>query len=116
MGTPVRKRRNTFLADHAARWPPMGKLGELHTGATIVNNIFRTREHQWYDLEEMTRTAMHAGIPQSAVKRSTRLGRDLLRSFMQAIRTAETIIARHQKGAKEDLTRCWLENREQESL
>ena len=86
----------------------------------MVNNIFRNYEHQWvYDFEEMTRTAMHAGIPQSAVKRSTRLDPALPQSFMQAIRTAETIgSARHQKGAKEDPTRCWLEQeiREQESL
>lgn len=120
MGYAERKKGNTFLADHAARWPPMGKLGEPYTGATIVNNIFRNYEHQWvYDFEEMTRTAMHAGIPQSAVKRSTRLDPALPRSFMQAIHTAETIgSARHQKGAKEDPTRCWLEQeiREQESL
>ena len=73
----------------------MGKLGEPYTAATVmlelvmasaptlnsdrptaaiatkqvVNNIFRNYEHQWvYDFEEMTRTAMAAGIPRTAVR------------------------------------------------
>ena len=35
--------RNTdsFLQAHAARFPPMGKLGPPFTAATVVNNIFR---------------------------------------------------------------------------
>ena len=109
-----------FLPDHAARWPPMGKLGTPYTAATIVNNIFRNYEHKWvYDLEEMTRTAMHAGIPESAVKRSRRMGADLPATLVEAIRRAETTgSARHQESAKENPTRCWLEQeiREQESL
>ena len=94
-------------------WPP-------YTAATVVNNIFRNYEHKWvYDLEEMTRTAMHAGIPESAVKRSRRMGADLPATLVEAIRRAETTgSARHQESAKENPTRCWLEQeiREQESL
>ena len=75
MGYAERKKSNRFLADHASRWPPMGKLGTPYNAATIVNNIFRNYEHKWvYDFEEMTRTAMHAGIPESAVKNSQRMG------------------------------------------
>ena len=120
MGYAERKKGNKVLADHAARWPPMGKLGTPYTAATIVNNIFRNYEHKWvYDLEEMTRTAMHAGIPESAVKRSRRMGADLPAVLVEAIRRAETTgSARHQESAKENPTRCWLEQeiREQESL
>ena len=120
MGYAERKKGNKFLADHASRWPPMGKLGTPYTAATIVNNIFRNYEHKWvYDLEEMTRTAMHAGIPESAVKNSHRMGADLPATLVEAIRRAETVgSARHQELAKENPTRCWLEQeiREQESL
>ena len=126
-----------------------------------------------YDLEEMTRTAMHAGaaarrheparrgglggshrappppaptgcsffaerrptrpsrpqpatcplgrpgIPESAVKGSHRMGPDLPANLVEAIHRAETVgTARNQGSAKENPTRCWLEQdiREQESL
>ena len=120
MGYAERKKGNRFLADHASRWPPMGKLGTPYTAATIVNNIFRNYEHKWvYDFEEMTRTAMHAGIPESAVKNSQRAGADLPAALVEAIRSAETVGSAHnQERAKENPTRCWLEQaiREQESL
>ena len=72
-----------------------------------------------YDLEEMTRTAMHAGIPESAVKGSHRMGPDLPQTLVEAIHAAQTVgSARNQESAKENPTRCWLEQeiREQESL
>lgn len=116
----VNRRTNTFLKDHAARWPPMGKLGKPYTAATVVNNIFRNYEHQWvYDFEEIVRTAQHAGIPADAVHRSSRLGSDLPSDFLAAIRTAEKpSTAARQAGRRENPTRCWLEQdiREQESL
>ena len=62
---------------------------------------------------------MRAGIPESAVKRPRRMGADLPAVLVEAIRRAETTgSARHQESAKENPTRCWLEQeiREQESL
>ena len=53
------------------------------------------------------------------VRRSSRLGSDLPRTFLDAVRAAEIVAtARNQHGAKENPTRCWLEQeiREQESL
>ena len=113
-------RTDTFLADHAARFPPMGKLGPPYTAATVVNNIFRNYEHRWvYDFEEFAAVAVHAGVPRDAVSKSTRLGPDLPESFREAVKAAETVAtARMQKNAKENPTRCWLEQevREAESL
>ena len=43
----VNRKTNTFLQDHAARFPPMGKLGPPYTAASVVNNIFRNYEHRW---------------------------------------------------------------------
>jgi len=49
--------------DHAARFPPMGKLGPPYTAATVVNNIFRNYEHRWvYDFEEFVAVAHKAGL------------------------------------------------------
>ena len=60
----VHRKTDPFLADHAARFPPMGKLGPPYTAATVVNNIFRNYEHRWvYDFEEFAAVAVHAGIP-----------------------------------------------------
>ncbi len=42
----VNRKSNRFLADHAARFPPMGKLGPPYTAATVINNIFRNYEHK----------------------------------------------------------------------
>ena len=70
MGYAERKKGNKFLADHAARWPPMGKLGTPYTAATIVNNIFRNYEHRWvYDYNEVLRLAFDAGIPRENICR-----------------------------------------------
>ena len=72
-----------------------------------------------YDFEEFAAVAVHAGIPRSAVVKSTRLGPDLPRSFVDAVKAAETVgTARKQHGARENPTRCWLEQevREPETL
>ena len=37
----VNRATDPFLQQHAARFPPMGKLGPPYTAATVVNNIFR---------------------------------------------------------------------------
>ena len=57
-------------------------------------------------------------MPQ-AVTRSTRLGPDLPPSFVAALKAAELVTtARKQHGARENPTRCWLEQevREPETL
>jgi len=107
----VNRATDTFLADHAKRFPPMGKLGQPYTAATVVNNIFRNYEHRWiYDFEEIVRTAQVAGIPSSAVRRSSRLGDDLPDNLVAAIKRTETpSTARHQATRRENPTRCWLE-------
>jgi hypothetical protein len=72
-----------------------------------------------YDFEEFAAVAVHAGIPRSAVVKSTRMGPDMPASFVEAIRAAETMsTARKQQGARENPTRCWLEQevREPETL
>ena len=116
----VHRTSDPFLQQHAARFPPMGKLGPPYTAATVVNNIFRNYEHRWvYDFEEFAAVAVHAGVPREAVTKSTRLGKDLPPAFVEAIRKAETVAtARKQAGMRENPTRCWLEQdiREQESL
>ena len=36
-----------------------------------IHNIFRNYEHRWiYDYEELRKTAMYAGIPPAAIRRS----------------------------------------------
>ena len=40
----VNRKTDPFLQQHAARFPPMGKLGPPYTAATVVNNIFRNYE------------------------------------------------------------------------
>ena len=116
----VQRKENNFLQEHAARFPPMGKLGPPYTAATIVNNIFRNYEHRWvYDFEEFVACAAKAGIPKEAVTHSSRLGPDLPPSFREAVKAAEVVAtARRQKGKREDPTRCWLEQevREPETL
>ena len=116
----VNRKTDPFLQEHAARFPPMGKLGPPYTAATVVNNIFRNYEHRWvYDFEEFAAVAVHAGIPRDAIRKSTRLGADLPRSFVDAIHAAETVAtARKQGGMRENPTRCWLEQevREPETL
>ena len=58
----VNRKTDPFLQQHAARFPPMGKLGPPYTAATVVNNIFRNYEHRWvYDFEEFAAVAVHAG-------------------------------------------------------
>jgi len=120
VGYTQRKEGNTFLQEHAARFPPMGKLGPPYTAATIVNNIFRNYEHRWvYDFEEFQACAVHAGVPREAVVHSSRLGADLPQSFREAVRAAEVVAtARRQAGMRENPTRCWLEQevREPETL
>lgn len=119
----VNRKTDPFLQSHAARFPPMGKLGPPYTAATVVNNVFRNYEHRWvYDFEEFTAVAVHAGVPREAVTKSSRLGaqtHDLPEAFLKAVREAETVsTARQQKGKREDPTRCWLEQevREHETL
>lgn len=116
----VNRKTDSFLQGHAARFPPMGKLGPPFTAATVVNNIFRNYEHKWiYDFEEFAAVAVHAGIPRSSVTRSARLAPELPESFHQAVRAAEIVAtARRQHGMRENLTRCWLEQevREPETL
>ena len=116
----VHRDRDHFLADHARRWPPMGKLGDPPTAATVVNNIFRNYEHQWvYDFEEVVRTAQVAGIPAGAVRRSARLGADLPKDLIEAVeRASQLTTAANQAGRNENPTRCWLEQdiREPETL
>lgn len=116
----VNRKTDPFLQQHAARFPPMGKLGPPYTAATVVNNIFRNYEHRWvYDFEEFAAVAVHAGIPRSAVHKSTRLGAELGPSFLQAVKEAETLsTAMKQAGKRENPTRCWLEQevREPETL
>ena len=116
----VNRKTDPFLQQHAARFPPMGKLGPPYTAATVVNNIFRNYEHRWvYDFEEFAAVAVHAGIPRSAVHKSTRLGAELGPAFLQAVKDAETVsTARKQAGKRENPTRCWLEQevREPETL
>lgn len=77
-------------------------------------------EHRWvYDFEEFLAVAVHAGIPRTAVVHSTRLGADLPPSLVEAIHAAETVAtARKQHNARENPTRCWLEQevREPETL
>ena len=116
----VHRKTDPFLQEHAARFPPMGKLGPPFTAATVVNNIFRNYEHRWiYDYEEFEAVAVHAGIPRAAVIHSRRMGPELSESFREAVRLAETVsTARKQHGMKENPTRCWLEQevREPETL
>lgn len=116
----VNRKTDPFLQQHAARFPPMGKLGPPYTAATVVNNIFRNYEHRWvYDFEEFAAVAVHAGIPRSAVHKSTRLGAELGPTLLQAVKDAETVsTARKQSGKRENPTRCWLEQevREPETL
>ena len=72
-----------------------------------------------YDFEEFAAVAVHAGIPRAAVTKSTRMGSELPESFRDAVRHAETVAtARMQHGARENPTRCWLEQevREPETL
>ena len=82
--------------------------------------LLRSYEHKWvYDFEEFATVAAHAGIPRSAVSKSTRMGPELPPFFAQAVRAAETVAtARRQHGARENPTRCWLEQevREPETL
>ena len=62
---------------------------------------------------------MHAGIPREAVHKSSRLGPELPKSFINAVHAAEVVsTARKQQGARENPTRCWLEQevREPETL
>ena len=71
------------------------------------------------DFEEFAAVAAKAGIPPSAVKRSTRMGSDLPKHFHEAVAAAEVVAtARRQHGMRENPTRCWLEQevRERESL
>jgi hypothetical protein len=116
----VQRKTDPFLAEHAARFPPMGKLGPPYTAATVINNIFRNYEHRWvYDYEEFAAVAAHAGIPPSAVRRSTRMGGDLPAGVRAAIEQAGVVsTAREQEGKRENPTRCWLEQevREPETL
>jgi len=116
----VNRKTDPFLQQHAARFPPMGKLGPPYTAATVVNNIFRNYEHRWvYDFEEFAAVAVHAGVPREAVTKSSRLGNDLPPTFIEAVKQAETVsTARKQQGKREDPTRCWLEQevREPETL
>ena len=116
----VNRKTDPFLQEHAARFPPMGKLGPPYTAATVVNNIFRNYDHRWvYDFEEFAAVAVHAGIPREAVTKSKRLGPDLPTSFLDALKAAELVTtARKQNGARENPTRCWLEQevREPETL
>ena len=113
-------RDDSFLADHAARFPPMGKLGPPFSAATVVNNIFRNYEHRWvYDYEELALCAKKAGIPDAAVRRSSRMGADLPAGLRDAFKAAERpATARRQAGKRENPTQCWLEQevRERESL
>jgi len=116
----VNRKSDPFLQNHAKRFPPMGKLGEPYTAASVVNNIFRNYEHRWiYDFEELSRTAQHAGVPASAIRNSARMGDDLPPAVLSAIRATEKeATARHQRARRENPTRCWLEQevRSAESL
>ena len=75
-----------------------------------------------YDFEEFAAVAVHAGIPREAVHKSSRLGLatgELPKSFIDAVHAAETVgTARKQQSARENPTRCWLEQevREPETL
>lgn len=72
-----------------------------------------------YDFEEFQAVARVAGIPASAVTHSTRMGADLPADFRAAIEQAGVeSTARRQRGARENPTRCWLEQevREPETL
>ena len=70
-------------------------------------------------MEEFVACAALAGIPRSAVSRSSRLGADLPAAFHEAVAAASReTTARRQHGARENPTRCWLEQevREPETL
>ena len=72
-----------------------------------------------YDYEELRKTALQAGIPAAAIRRSARMGHDLPGAFLQAMRDAEVEkTASRQAGRRENPTRCWMEQevRERESL
>jgi len=116
----VNRGTDSFLQDHAARFPPMGKLGPPYTAATVVNNIFRNYEHRWvYDFEEFVAVAHKAGILEKAVNRSTRMDKNFPKFFLDAIMSAgQATTARRQQGARENPTKCWLEQqvRERETL
>jgi hypothetical protein len=63
--------------------------------------------------------AAHAGIPKSALRKSSRMGADLPESFRRAIlETEQVATARRQEGKAENPSRCWLEQevREPETL
>jgi len=101
-----------FLQQHASRFPPMQRLGRgAPSDAAVVNNIFRNYGHQWvYDLEELTRLAVDAGVPEASVCRSNRAARGLPRELHRAIRRAT--------GPRNESLACWLDQavREDESL
>lgn len=95
---------DSFLAKHAARFPPMDAFGSPPTATTMLNNIMRNYGHEWvYSPEELRRALATAGLPSAAPAacESDRHGRGLPAWAARAMRRA--------LGPKDPELRCWLD-------